>query len=131
MGLMNSLKEQEVVDLRLIITLLVVGVLGVGVFVWIKVSGGDSTIGDTENTYYCHFDDAKVNVSNADFYTWRSEGNAIMNDRESGCPARVRCPECNRMSCFKLDRETGEEIAVSEDWDLSENATEPQRGGPR
>jgi len=132
MGLLDTLKEQEWVDFRLILALAVVIVLGIGVFLWFQMAGGDDSVGDAENTYHCHFDDATVTVSNTDFFSWRADGNAIMNDRNSGCPQRVRCPECNRMSCFKLDRETNAEIEVNDEWDLSEEAEQEQMfGTPR
>ena len=134
MGLLDKFKEQEVVDFRLVITLLVIGVIGIGVWVWVGSGGGEGQdIANTEHTYHCHFDDATREVTNADFYKLRAspEKDAIMNDRASGCPQRVRCPECNRMSCFKLDSETGEEIEVDEAWDLSEDAVEAGRGTPR
>ncbi|XAL97963.1 hypothetical protein OT109_10165 [Phycisphaeraceae bacterium D3-23] len=131
---MQSLKEQEIVDFRLIIALVVLAVVGVGVFVWSQASAGTNAIGANERKFVCHFDDTAVVISQEDLYKWRGAGDAIINrSRGEGVPTRVRCTECNRMSCFELDAETGEKVEVDDAWDLSETAQgeSRERGGSR
>ncbi|XAL97961.1 hypothetical protein OT109_10155 [Phycisphaeraceae bacterium D3-23] len=126
MSFWEKIKEQEVVDYRLIVAIPVILVVGVGVLVYTKTSADTSTSGRdvpaiTGLTYVCHFDQTPIEVGGEALWEKEREGDAFIS-RGGVIPTRVRCPKCNRMSCFMPNPETGEPIEVDESWDLSEDA---------
>jgi len=129
--IIQKLKDQEAVDLRLVAVIPVLLIIGIGVFFFVNreggISGGRDAPGLVDQTYICHFDQAERVVSGEELWELEPEGEAMIS-RGGAIPTRVRCPECNRMSCFLPDLETGEPIEVDESWDLSENA-QPEASG--
>jgi len=131
--LWEKLREQEVVDYRLLIALPVLLVVGV-IALFFFSGGDDSTSGRSapgldEQTYVCHFDQTEVKADGETLWEMDNARDAIIS-RGGSIPTRLRCTKCNRMSCFRLDAETGEPIEVSEDWDLSEDAQAQGRTAP-
>ena len=135
MSLWQKLKEQEVVDFRLLLAIPILLVIGVGVYAYSSrsdangVSSGRSAPGLGEHVFYCHFDQTEVIAGGQTTWDLEKEGNAIIS-RGGSIPTRVRCTQCNRMSCFEHDRETDKAIEVDESWDLSESA-QGDGGNPR
>ncbi|MFI4860987.1 MAG: hypothetical protein ACIAXF_09940 [Phycisphaerales bacterium JB063] len=125
MSFWEKIKEQEVVDYRLILALPVILVIGVGVLAFTR-GGGDTVSSDRQapglgdHDYICHFDQTVRTVSAEEVWDLEAKGDAIIR-RGGEIPTRIRCPKCNHMSCFRNDLATGEPIEVGEDWDLSEN----------
>ncbi|MEM9415765.1 MAG: hypothetical protein AAGA29_09860 [Planctomycetota bacterium] len=105
---------------RLIVTLVVLLLVGAGVWGWrwLDARSGQS-LGHEEQTFYCCFDDTVVTVETQDVMPMCRRGEAATPSlAPGGPPLRVQCPECGRLSCFKLDPETGEEIEADPAWDL-------------
>lgn len=130
--LWQRFRDQEAVDFRLILALPVL--LVVGIVVYIMLSGGGNGVSSSrtapalgEHAYYCHFDQTQVNATGERLWELEGKGDAIVG-RDTGIPSRIRCPECNRMSCFRHGPDD-KPIEVSEEWDLSETAEYQGRQG--
>lgn len=130
--LWEKFRDQEMVDFRLVLAIPVVLVIGAIVyFVFVADSGGVSGDRDSpalgEHAYYCHFDQTQVNASGERLWELDGKGDAIVG-RDSGIPSRIRCPKCDRMSCFRHDAD-GNPIEIDEGWDLSATASYQGRQG--
>lgn len=123
----SSLRRRGEVNTGLLITLGVVVVIGLAFFV-IRSLGGGSDIAKEQMTFHCTFDDGEVTIAAEDLLQWRNDGNAVLG-RGAGPPTRLRCPECDRPSCFMKNSVTGEEIEVDPAWDLETWPETTTRGG--
>ncbi|MEM9415881.1 MAG: hypothetical protein AAGA29_10450 [Planctomycetota bacterium] len=115
------------VDPKLLIAVGVLALVLVVVLIWTN-RGGGRDIGKDKMVFYCHFDDGEVTVNAEDIFKWHHRGDAVLG-RGVGPPTRVRCPECDRPSCFMKNSVTGEEIEVDESWDLETWPETTSRGG--
>lgn len=113
--------------------LVVVGVLlavAIGVWIWSAMGGGNSgAIAKDGQDYHCCFDDTVVTVANRDLLPMRNQGEAVLGAGPGSPPTRVKCTECDRMSCFTLDPATGEEIEIDPSWDLENTDSNPRTDG--
>jgi len=123
--LWEKLRDQEVIDVRLLLALPVLLVVAVVVYIvfggGVGTTDGRSAPGLDEHTYVCHFDQTQVVADGEQLWKLEKAGDAIIS-RGAEIPTRVRCSSCSRMSCFRPDIKTGDPVAVNEAWDLSENA---------
>ncbi len=130
--LWEKFREQEAIDFRLVLALPVILIVGIVVVVMLNsdskgISSDRTAPALGEHAYYCHFDQTQVNATGERLWELDARGDAIVG-RDTGIPSRIRCPKCNRMSCFRHGPD-GQPIEVSEDWDLSEEATYQGRQG--
>ncbi|MEM9415883.1 MAG: hypothetical protein AAGA29_10460 [Planctomycetota bacterium] len=112
---------------KLLIALGVVVVLGIAVFAWTRSGDGGSNVAEEMQEFHCCFDDTVVAIAAEDMFKARNAGEAIFNTGPGAPPTRVKCTECGRMSCFKLDPSTGNEITVDPSWDLEATPDSPRR----
>lgn len=115
------------VNPALLIVLGVLALVAVVFFAWQNM-GGSNAIAEEQMTFYCTFDDGEVTIAAQDLLKTRNAGDAVLG-RGAGPPTRLRCPVCDRPSCFMKNSVTGEEIVVDPEWDLETWPENTTRGG--
>jgi len=127
--LWEKLREQEVVDFRLLIALPVLLIIGLVVFFWSSSGGNDIASG--ERTFVCYFDqNIEVQLSNREVNEWKNRGDAIFPyDRRNEPPTRLKCPDCGRFSCIERDAKSGEMPVLSDEHVAILEAGAPESSG--